>query len=76
MPNFYYLVYYYEDEIFSIILAGKKRMGKYICYCFNHTEEDIKNEVLSEGRSLILEQIIEAKKAGKCRCEEFHPEKR
>lgn len=51
-------------------------MGIYICYCFGYTEDDIKNDISSHGRSLILEQIVSAKKKGNCSCSEFHHEKR
>jgi hypothetical protein len=39
-----------------------------ICYCFNHTRADIERDDRENGRSLILEKIIEAKRLGACRC--------
>jgi len=48
-----------------------------ICYCFEHSEGEIRREVLaSGGRSRILEKIRAAKRAGACRCSETHPEGR
>jgi hypothetical protein len=39
-----------------------------ICYCFNHTRHDIEQDLLANGRSLILEKIAQAKKLGACQC--------
>jgi len=39
-----------------------------ICYCFNHTRGDIEEDARRNGRSLILERIIEAKRLGACQC--------
>lgn len=48
-----------------------------ICYCFEYTEADIQNDLLeNNGRSLILEQITEARKNNTCKCDVKHPEKR
>lgn len=52
-------------------------MTRLICYCFEHTEEEIRREILgNNGRSLILEKILAEKSAGGCRCSERHPEGR
>lgn len=52
-------------------------MLKYICYCFEHTEEDLRHDVRQQGgRSAILEQIVAAKKAGGCQCADQHPQGR
>jgi hypothetical protein len=39
-----------------------------ICYCFNHTRADIERDYRENGRSLILEKIIDAKRLGVCQC--------
>lgn len=39
-----------------------------ICYCFNHTRADIERDYRKNGRSLILEEIIAAKRLGACQC--------
>lgn len=51
-------------------------MQKFICYCFKHTEADIIKDLKENGRSTILEKIIEAKRTNGCNCIENHPEKR
>ena len=48
-------------------------MPRLICYCFGHTEEDLRRDVLEHGRSLIMERIVSAKKGGQCRCAEKNP---
>jgi hypothetical protein len=58
------------------ILRGAPSMSEIICYCFGYTAEDIKKDYTENGRSTILERIIEEKKKGNCRCEQTNPKKR
>jgi len=44
-----------------------------ICYCFGYTEDDLRQDVLTQGRSLIMERITADKKGGRCRCAETNP---
>lgn len=48
-------------------------MPHLICYCFGYTEEDLRRDVLKNGRSLIMERIVAEKKAGHCQCAEKNP---
>jgi len=49
----------------------------FICYCFEHTEADIRLDVLEHnGHCEILETILAAKKQGACQCAEKHPQRR
>ncbi|NQT74327.1 MAG: hypothetical protein HQ553_16415 [Chloroflexi bacterium] len=49
-------------------------MNKLICYCFEYTESDIKDEMLqNNGKSLLLERIIEARKNDTCQCDVKNP---
>ena len=48
-------------------------MAHLICYCFGHTEDDLRRDVLQHGRSLIMEHIVSEKKGGRCRCAEKNP---
>jgi len=53
------------------------RMNDLVCYCFEYTAKDIQEDVrANDGRSLILEEIVVAKKAGGCNCATTHPEGR
>ncbi len=49
-------------------------MDTLICYCFNYTESDIKNDVLAHGTSTIAERIRAEKKSGGCQCRTKNPE--
>jgi hypothetical protein len=47
---------------------------KPVCYCFGYSEEDIVRDVMeNNGRSTILEKILDEKKKGACRCGTTHP---
>lgn len=49
-------------------------MSTIICYCFNYTKEDIRQDVISnKGQSFILERIQEEKKKGGCQCHTKNP---
>jgi hypothetical protein len=49
---------------------------KIICYCFGHSVEDVRNDVLRNGRSLIMEHIVAEKRAGGCDCAMTNPKGR
>ena len=52
-------------------------MNEYICYCFEYTKIDIRNDVTeNNGHSLIMENIIKEKKNGTCQCHIKHPKSR
>lgn len=56
---------------------GGSTVPEFVCYCFGFTAADIQADVMANsGRSLILEKIVAAKRAGGCRCGETHPEGR
>lgn len=48
-------------------------MSRLICYCFGYTEEDLRQDVLEHGCSLIMERIAAEKKGGRCQCAEKNP---
>ena len=47
-----------------------------ICYCFNYTADDIKNDFKENGQSTIMARIANEKKNGKCNCESSSPKGR
>ena len=51
-------------------------MAEKICFCFNYTDEDIAQDVLTHGKSLIMKKIMASKKAGSCRCATENPKGR
>ncbi|MBU3943113.1 MAG: hypothetical protein KJ900_04470 [Proteobacteria bacterium] len=56
----------------SLPLEGHNGSG---C-CFGYTEEDLCQDVLRHGRSLIMERILAESKDGHCRCAETNPSSR
>lgn len=47
-----------------------------ICFCFNYTRGDLEQDLLANGRSLILEKIAAEKKLGSCQCAVKNPKGR
>ena len=47
-----------------------------VCYCFGYSRAAIEQDYLQNGRSLILEEIATAKKAGGCDCAHKNPKGR
>jgi hypothetical protein len=48
----------------------------YICYCFEHTAEDIRQDFLEHNRSTIMEKIQAEKQLGNCQCTVKNPKGR
>lgn len=51
-------------------------MPKLICYCFGYSVADVKYDISINGRSTILERILDEKKTGGCQCKEKNPKGR
>lgn len=51
-------------------------MSELVCYCFGFTVTDIEHDILKNGRSTIMERIMDEKKAGGCQCKEMNPKSR
>ncbi len=47
-----------------------------ICYCFEYTKDDIEQDYIKNGRSLIMEKIAAEKKTGGCDCANKNPKGR
>ena len=47
-----------------------------ICYCFGHSVQDLRDDVLRNGRSLIMERIAAEKNASACDCATRNPKGR
>ncbi len=48
-------------------------MQDLICYCFKYSGEDIKQDFILNCLSLIMEKIMEEKKAAGCDCAAKNP---
>jgi hypothetical protein len=44
-----------------------------ICYCFNYSAEDIKQDYFKNGHSTIMGKIQLEKKFGNCQCAKQNP---
>ncbi|PIE61547.1 MAG: BFD-like (2Fe-2S) protein [Desulfobacterales bacterium] len=47
-----------------------------ICYCFNYTVGDIRNDFHENGKSTIMDRILNEKKDGNCSCNSTSPKGR
>ena len=47
-----------------------------VCYCFEYTVDDIREDYNENGKSLILERIAEEKKRNGCDCVKKNPKGR
>lgn len=54
---------------------GVRTVSRTICYCFNFTEDDIRNDITRNGSSTILAYIVEQKKKTACQCPTKNPKK-
>lgn len=54
----------------------ESRIDNLICYCFEFTKDDIEQDYIRNGRSLIMEKIAAEKKAGGCDCLHKNPNRR
>ncbi len=48
-------------------------MKEYVCYCFEFTENDIKQDLRDNNRSTIMDYIAMQKRKGGCSCAEKNP---
>ena len=51
-------------------------MKDLVCYCFGYTAEDIRQDIIHNGRSLIMEKIQAAKQFAGCQCAAKNPKGR
>lgn len=57
-------------------VKGKSLLKDLVCYCFGYTAEDIRQDFIRNGRSLVLEKIQSAKRLGGCQCAVKNPKGR
>ncbi|MHB8202324.1 MAG: bacterioferritin-associated ferredoxin [Desulfomonilaceae bacterium] len=44
-----------------------------ICYCFGYTRNNLEQDFMTNGKSLIMEKIMAEKKIGECHCATNNP---
>ena len=55
---------------------NRHKIDDLICYCFGYKKEDIKQDFIRNGRSIIMEKIMAEKKSGGCDCAKKNPKGR
>lgn len=48
-------------------------MNDLVCFCFGFTTDDIINDYIENGKSLIMKKIIDEKTFGRCQCAVKNP---
>ncbi len=57
----------------KIQIEGLGIVKDLICYCFDYSVDDIKEDYLENGKSTIMEKIQMEKKFGNCQCAAKNP---
>ncbi len=63
-----------KDELCVRIGEKETARPRTVCYCFNHTVEEIEAEVAATGQSRVPNEIAEKCRQGLDRCEETNPQ--
>lgn len=65
--------YFQKDEL-KVRVGWKETESPIpLCYCFGHTAESAREEILTRGRSSVAERITAEVQAGNCSCEVKNP---
>ncbi len=65
--------YFQKDEL-KVRVGWKETESPIpLCYCFGHTAESAREEILTTGRSTVAERITAEVQAGNCSCEVKNP---
>jgi hypothetical protein len=51
-------------------------MADLVCYCFGYTAQDVLKDLDQNGRSLIMDKIMEERRLGGCDCAVKNPQGR
>jgi len=65
--------YFEKDELEVRVGLKETESPIPLCYCFGHTAESAREEILSTGRSSVAERITAEVQAGNCSCEVKNP---
>jgi len=61
------------NEVHEENMVKNSSEKKLICYCFGYSALDIKDDFINNGRSLVMDRIMAAKKDGRCNCAKTNP---
>jgi len=65
--------YFQKDELEVRVGLKETESPLPLCYCFGHTAESAREEILTTGRSSVAERITAETQAGNCSCEIKNP---
>ncbi len=65
--------YFQKDELKVRVGLKETESPIPLCYCFGHTAESAREEILTTGRSTVAERITAEVQAGNCSCEVKNP---
>lgn len=65
--------YFKKDELTLRVGSKETKDPIPLCYCFGHTAESAREEILNSGRSSVAERITAEVQAGNCSCEVKNP---
>jgi hypothetical protein len=65
--------YFAKDELTVRVGIKEKDPPTPLCYCFGHTAESARAELVATGRTTIAEKIEAEIRAGNCSCEVTNP---
>jgi hypothetical protein len=67
-----------NDRTTSTDISDKQpeNLDGLICYCFGYSVDDIEEDFIKNGRSVIIEKIAAEKKTGGCDCANKNPKGR
>ena len=65
--------YFQKDDLKGRVGLKETESPIPLCYCFGHTAESAREEILTTGRSSVAERITAEVQAGNCSCEIKNP---
>ena len=66
-----------DKQLLPSLLKDTIKDADIVCYCFQYSKQDIENDYLThDGRSTILERIVQEKRESGCNCVNTNPKGR
>jgi hypothetical protein len=65
--------YFQKDELTVRVGLKETESPLSLCYCFGHTVESAREEIVATGRSTVAKRIAVEVQAGNCSCEVTNP---
>lgn len=65
--------YFHKDDLAVRVGFKETEPPVPLCYCFGHTAESVRDEIVATGRSTVSERITAEVQAGNCACEVKNP---